>query len=65
MLIALQLGITHWFYLYIPWFFPLVLVALICAHPERLGVARPELRADFGGLVPVVGSEAPNYARSE
>ncbi len=27
-LIALQLGIEHWFYLYIPWFFPLVLLAL-------------------------------------
>ena len=34
-LIALQLGITHWFYLYIPWFFPLVMVALIGAHPQR------------------------------
>jgi len=28
-LIAVQLGIEHWFYLYIPWFFPLVLVALL------------------------------------
>nr|MBA3328942.1 DUF2029 domain-containing protein [Solirubrobacterales bacterium] len=28
-LIALQLGITHWFYLYIPWFFPLVMIALL------------------------------------
>ncbi|HEX3910874.1 MAG TPA: hypothetical protein VHW67_09260 [Solirubrobacteraceae bacterium] len=28
-LIAAQLGIEHWFYLYIPWFFPLVLVALL------------------------------------
>ena len=28
-LIALQLGVTHWFYLYIPWFFPLVMLALI------------------------------------
>ncbi len=27
-LLALQLGIEHWFYLYIPWFFPLVLLAL-------------------------------------
>jgi hypothetical protein len=34
-LIALQLGIEHWFYLYIPWFFPLVLLALfeVPAHP--------------------------------
>jgi hypothetical protein len=34
-LIALQLGISHWFYLYIPWFFPLVMLALVLAHPRR------------------------------
>ncbi len=28
-IVALQLGIEHWFYLYIPWFFPLVLIALL------------------------------------
>jgi hypothetical protein len=28
-LIALQLGVTHWFYLYVPWFFPLVMLALV------------------------------------
>jgi hypothetical protein len=27
--IAVQLGIEHWFYLYIPWFFPLVMLALL------------------------------------
>jgi len=26
--VAVQLGIEHWFYLYIPWFLPLVLLAL-------------------------------------
>ena len=31
-IIALQLGIEHWFYLYIPWFFPLVLIALLARH---------------------------------
>jgi hypothetical protein len=36
-LIALQLGIEHWFYLYIPWFFPLAMVALLA----REGAARP------------------------
>ncbi len=41
-LIALQLGITHWFYLYIPWFFPLVIVALLASHPARRGMALPE-----------------------
>jgi hypothetical protein len=28
-LVALQLGVTHWFYLYLPWFFPLVMLALV------------------------------------
>ncbi|MHB8531613.1 MAG: hypothetical protein ACYDC2_02720 [Solirubrobacteraceae bacterium] len=28
-LIGAQLGIEHWFYLYIPWFFPLVMIALL------------------------------------
>jgi hypothetical protein len=28
-MIAVQLGIDHWFYLYIPWFFPLVMLALL------------------------------------
>ncbi|MBV9311002.1 MAG: hypothetical protein JOZ73_09220 [Solirubrobacterales bacterium] len=34
-LIALQLVITHWFYLYIPWFFAPLIAALICAYPTR------------------------------
>jgi len=28
-LIALELGVTHWFYLYVPWFLPFVLVAVL------------------------------------
>jgi hypothetical protein len=32
-LIALQLGLAHWFYLYIVWFFPLVMVALLGSFP--------------------------------
>jgi len=32
-IIAVQLGIDHWFYLYIPWFFGAVMVALLGAHP--------------------------------
>lgn len=28
-LLGLQLAVTHWFYLYIPWFFPLVMVAVL------------------------------------
>ncbi|MGI8579824.1 MAG: glycosyltransferase 87 family protein [Solirubrobacteraceae bacterium] len=33
-LIALQLGISHWFYLYVVWFFPLVMLALLGRYPE-------------------------------
>jgi hypothetical protein len=28
-IVALQLGIDHWFYLYIPWFFPLAMIAML------------------------------------
>ena len=34
-LIALQLGVTHWFYLYLVWFFPLVMLALLAEAPAR------------------------------
>jgi hypothetical protein len=41
-LIALQLGITYWFFLYVVWFFPLVLVALL----GRLGDPEARRRDD-------------------
>jgi hypothetical protein len=41
-LIALQLGIEYWFYLYIPWFFPLVAVALFA--PRAAPTPSPEAR---------------------
>jgi hypothetical protein len=34
LLIALQLTMQHWFYLYVVWFFPLLLVALATTRPE-------------------------------
>ena len=33
-LIALQLGVTHWFYLYVAWFFGLALIALLGRYAE-------------------------------
>jgi hypothetical protein len=33
--IAVQLGVEHWFYLYIPWFFALVMIALLGVFPDR------------------------------
>jgi Glycosyltransferase family 87 len=35
-LVAVQLGATHWFYFYVVWFLPLVLAALFAAQPARL-----------------------------
>jgi hypothetical protein len=32
-LIALELTLTHWFYLYIVWFLPFVLIALFGREP--------------------------------
>jgi hypothetical protein len=40
-IIALQCCLTHWFYLYIPWFFPLLMVALVGAHPEPALATEP------------------------
>jgi Glycosyltransferase family 87 len=34
-LIAVQLAVTHWFYLYVVWFAPFVLVAVFGAYRER------------------------------
>jgi hypothetical protein len=43
-LIALQLAVTHWFYLYVVWFVPFVLVAMFAAYREPApdAVAPPE-----------------------
>jgi hypothetical protein len=40
-LIALQLAVTHWFYLYVVWFVPFVLVAVFGAYRERAPEAEP------------------------
>jgi hypothetical protein len=36
-IIAVQLSLTYWFYLYIVWFFPLVVVAAFGAYPGIVG----------------------------
>jgi len=45
-LIAIQLGITHWFYLYIPWFFGLVMLALLA----QLSVPSSSARGGASGF---------------
>jgi hypothetical protein len=34
-LIGFELVLTHWFYLYLPWFFPFVALALVAPPPRR------------------------------
>ena len=45
--IAVQLGVTHWFYLYIPWFFGLAMVALLCRYTEP-AAERPAIGVGHG-----------------
>jgi hypothetical protein len=33
-LIGFELVLTHWFYLYLPWFFPFVALALVAPPPR-------------------------------
>jgi cell division protein FtsW (lipid II flippase) len=39
-LVALQIAATHWFYLYVVWFAPLLLVATFAAYSDRPEAAR-------------------------
>jgi hypothetical protein len=52
-MIAVELGIEHWFYLYIPWFFPLVLVALLGRFGEPARQPAAEASAPARSTRPV------------
>ena len=41
-LIALQLAVTHWFYLYVVWFVPFVFVTIFAAYREPPAPAAAE-----------------------
>ena len=45
-LIALQLGVTHWFYLYVVWFYGPVMVALLGVHGSSTGSIASARMAD-------------------
>ena len=45
LLIGFELVLTHWFYLYVPWFYPFVAFALLAA-PVREPVPEPEPAAE-------------------
>ena len=53
-IIAEQLGIEHWFYLYIPWFFGLVIVALFGRLSDPLDPAPVAASAPARSSLPVV-----------
>jgi hypothetical protein len=55
-LVALQLGIEHWFYLYIPWFFPLVAIALLAGRED------PNRGEDGETVTPAQTEEPPAWA---
>ncbi len=42
LLVGIQLTMTHWFYLYIPWFLPFALVAMVPDWPARTAPAEPQ-----------------------
>jgi hypothetical protein len=56
-LIGVELTLEHWFYLYIPWFFPLVMLAL-------LGRYAPALRSSPGVAAAVARSSPPEAVLS-
>jgi hypothetical protein len=41
LLIGFELVLTHWFYLYLPWFFPFVALALLAPLPGRADAEAP------------------------
>src|SRR5207302_2645084 len=54
LLIGFELVLTHWFYLYIPWFFPFAAFALFAPtrEPEPRVEAPPEREHEARELVP-------------
>ncbi|WP_217922351.1 glycosyltransferase 87 family protein [Miltoncostaea oceani] len=43
LLIGVELTLTHWFYLYIPWFLPFALVAMVIEWPPPVRAERPDV----------------------
>jgi hypothetical protein len=60
-LIGFELTLTHWFYLYLPWFFPFVAFVVLAAGRRRVETA-PAYDDAERELVPA-GSEAPTWRR--
>jgi hypothetical protein len=46
LLIGFELVLTHWFYLYIPWFFPFAAFTALASSPVRVRARVPEVAVD-------------------
>ena len=53
-LIAVQLGLEYWFYLYIPWFFPLAMIAFLGVRASGRIPARPPTHMPAGDYPPPI-----------
>jgi len=59
LMLGIQLTLTHWFYLYIPWFLPFALVALVPAWPATPPTSDVPARVPGDGHDPVLTAAAP------
>lgn len=62
LLIGTQLTLTHWFYLYIPWFLPFVLLAIVPAWPAPTPAATRNPDPSDGHPVSAVPDAPPAVA---
>jgi len=56
--IAFQLALTHWFYLYIVWFFPLVIFALFGSHPDVPSDGAADVAVEADRPAPLIAAPA-------
>lgn len=61
-LIAVELGIEHWFYLYIPWFFGLAMLALLGGPQPQL--ARPDATVSKTEQPVACSTQTPTFSRT-
>ena len=59
--IALQAGVTHWFYLYVVWFFPLLAIALFARYEEG-AAALADAPAEGAASSPSQGTSSGSIA---
>lgn len=59
LILGIQLTVTHWFYLYIPWFVPFALVALVPQWPVRIAADPPPEPQPESALEPALAVAAP------